>query len=399
MAQVPRRNFLYLSIGGATTLLFGCADASSDEVGNEGGDIDPCSDLSAAGVLLGTLAFVDQADAVVGVFEGAGLDGRLALDLGTLDADSLITPNAEFFIRTAQPDGLDPAQTWSIAIAGLVENEVDLSLAALAALPQVSRVVLLECSGNGSTRAFGLISAAEWSGVLLSTVLEQVTVLPEATAVLISGFDEHSQPSTHSTPGCSWVFRFDDLVAAGAMLATHMNGEPLPVDHGAPVRLIVPGWYGCCNPKWVDSVMLVDDSEPATSQMIEFATRTHQTAAHELAVDYAPGIMQQAAMPVRVEKWMLGGEVVYRIVGIMWGGSEVTEALAIRFNGGEPAAVEICEPLTTNDTWTLWSYVWRPTAAGEYEIRMVVEDPAIPTVRLDSGFYARRVVVESLAKA
>jgi DMSO/TMAO reductase YedYZ molybdopterin-dependent catalytic subunit len=391
MAPVPRRDFLYLCLGGTTTLLFGCTEASSDD-----GDSDPCSDLSATGTRLGTIPFVDQADAVVGVFEGAGLDGRLALDLGTLEASSLITANADFFVRTAQPDGLDPALPWSIFMSGLVESELDLSLAQLAALPQVSRVVLLECSGNGSSRAFGLISAAEWSGVLLSTVLEQVSVRPEATAVLIAGFDEHSQPSTHSTPGCSWVFRFDELVAAGAMLATHMNGVPLPIDHGAPVRLIIPGWYGCCNPKWVDSIRLVDDSEPATSQMIEFAIRTHQTAAHELAVDYAPGIMQQAAMPVRVERWMQGDEVVYKIVGIMWGGSELTEALAIRFNEGEPIPVEVCEAPTSNDTWTLWWYIWRPTEVGEYEIKMVIEDPAIATVRLDSGFYARQVVIESL---
>jgi DMSO/TMAO reductase YedYZ molybdopterin-dependent catalytic subunit len=394
VARLPRRSFLYLSLGGTTTLLFGCTETSSED--GDGVDIDPCSDLSATGTLLGTVPFVDQADAVVGVFEGVGLDGRLALDLGTLEPSSLITANADFFIRTAQPDGLDPDQPWSVAIGGLVESEVDLSLAALAALPQVSRVVLLECSGNGSSRAFGLISAAEWSGVLLSTVLEQVTVLPEATAVLIAGFDEHSQPSTHSTPGCSWVFRFADLVAAGAMLATHMNGAPLPPDHGAPVRLIIPGWYGCCNPKWVDTIRLVDDSEPATSQMLEFAFRTHQTAAYELAVDYAPAIMQQAAMPVRVEKWRQGDELVYKIVGIMWGGSELTQALAIRFNGGDPLPVEICEPPTTNDTWTLWSYAWRPTEIGEYEITMVIEDPAIPTVRLDSGFYARQIIIESL---
>jgi DMSO/TMAO reductase YedYZ molybdopterin-dependent catalytic subunit len=380
-------------VGGVTSLLFACTDTVS---GEGEGDVDPCSELSATATLLGVLEFVDQADAVVGVLDGAGLDGRLALDLGTLDKDSLITPNPEFFIRTTQPDGLDPAHPWSIAISGLVEDEVELSLTALADLPQVSRVVLLECSGNGSARAFGLISAAQWSGVLLSTVLEQVAARPEATAVLIAGFDEHSPASTHSTPGCSWVFRFDELVAAGAMLATHMNGAPLPPDHGAPIRLIIPGWYGCCNPTWVDTIRLVDDSEPATSQMIEFAARTHQTAAHELAADYAPGIMQQAAMPVRIAKWLQGGEVVFEIVGIMWGGSRLTDALAIRFNGGEPLRVEICDPPTTNDTWTLWSYVWRPTAVGEYELTMVIEDEAIPTVRLDSEFYARRVVIDSL---
>jgi DMSO/TMAO reductase YedYZ molybdopterin-dependent catalytic subunit len=389
--MLSRRDFLYLSLGGTTTLLFGCTHEPED-----GGEIDPCSDLSTRGTLLGTLAFVDQAEAVVGVFEGVGLDGRLALDLGTLDIDSLITANDDFFIRTAQPDGLDTTQPWMIHVFGLVEAELDLSLDTFAALPQESRVVLLECSGNGSSRAFGLISVAEWSGVLVSTLLQQLGPLPEATAVLIEGFDEHSQPSDHSTPGCSWVFTFDQLAASGAMLVTHMNGEPLPPHHGAPVRLIVPGWYGCCNPKWVNAIRLVDDTEPATSQMIEFAARTHQTAAHELAADYAPATMQQAAMPVRIEKWMIDGELVFKIVGIMWGGDELTDALAIRFNDDEPVPVELCEPPTTNDTWTLWWYIWRPTEIGEYEITMVIEDPEIPTIRLDSGFYARRVVIESL---
>ncbi len=385
-----RRDFFGLCLGGATTLVLGCTGEGDDE-----GDADACPEL-AGGELLATIAFVDRAQAVVGVIEGVGLDGRLALDLATVDADTLITANDDFFIRTVQPDGLDPNLAWTIRIGGLVESEVELDLAALAAMPQVTRVVLLECSGNGSARAFGLISAAEWSGVLLSTVLERVAILPEAIAVSIAGFDQHSQPSEHSIPGCSWVVRFAELAAAGAMLATHMNGELLPANHGAPVRLILPGWYGCCNPKWVDTIRLVDAGEPATAQMLEFAIRTHQTAAHELAADYAPGTMQQAAMPVRIEQWRVDGELIYRIVGILWGGSELTEALAIRFDGGEPIPVELCRPPTTNDTWTLWSYLWRPSEVGEYEITMVIEDPAIPTLRLDAGFYARQVMIPTL---
>jgi DMSO/TMAO reductase YedYZ molybdopterin-dependent catalytic subunit len=391
MADLPRRDFLYMCLGG-TTLLFACGEPGS----TDGGELDPCDDLAASGVLLGSLPFEGEGQAAVGEQQGAGLDGRLALDLGTLDADSLITANEDFFIRTAYPDQLDPGLAWVITISGLVDADIELSLDDLAAMPQVSRVVLLECSGNGSNRAFGLISAAEWSGVLLADVLATASIQPEAVAVLVEGFDQHSQPSSSSTAGCSWVFRFDELAAAGAMLATAMNGEPLPPDHGAPVRLIVPGWYGCCNPKWVDRIRLVDVSEPATSQMMEFATRTHQSAVHELAADYAPAIMQQAAMPVRVEKWQLDGEIVHRVVGIVWGGAQPSEALAIRFDGGEPERVQLCMPAASTDTWTLWSYLWRPPELGEYEITMVIEDPEVPTVRLDSGFYARRVIVDEL---
>ena len=136
-----------------------------------------------------------------------------------------------------------------------------------------------------------------------------------------------------SVPGASWIFSRDDLQRA--LLALRMNGAPLPRDHGFPVRLIVPGWYGCACIKWVNRIELVPDDAPATSQMREFASRTHQpfdasrragspTAAgpgppQALARDYLPAVIDTAAMPVRVEKWVASGHVFYRIVGITWG--------------------------------------------------------------------------------
>ena len=81
-----------------------------------------------------------------------------------------------------------------------------------------------------------------------------------------------------------------------------MNGEPVPADHGKPVRLAVPGWYGCSWIKWVNEIRLVGPDEPATSQMVEFAARTHQSAPHKLRRDYTPADIQTAATPVRVEK-------------------------------------------------------------------------------------------------
>ena len=117
-----------------------------------------------------------------------------------------------------------------------------------------------------------------------------------------------------------------------------MNGAPLTRDHGFPVRLIVPGWYGCSCIKWVDRIDLVPDDAPATTQMQEFAARTHQdiaTAAGRrtppLARDFIPAVIDTAAMPVRVEKWIVDGRLAYRITGIIWGGSKPTNALSIRF--------------------------------------------------------------------
>jgi len=171
-----------------------------------------------------------------------------------------------------------------------------------------------------------------------------------------------------------------------------MNGAPLPRHHGQPVRLIVPGWYACTCIKWVNEIRLVDESEPATGQMREFASRTHQDGTPKLARDFQPAAMDQAAMPIRVEKWRVDGGLEYRVVGILWGGSEPTEALEIRFKsgifGGPYVPVETYDH-RQNWTWTLWSHTWKPQEGGRYRIELRVNDPQIRTRRLDRGFYAR----------
>jgi hypothetical protein len=202
----------------------------------------------------------------------------------------------------------------------------------------------------------------------------------------------HSEPSTKSSPGASWVFTFDQLTEFGAFLATELDGIPLPKDHGYPVRLVMPRWYGCACAKWVNEVVLVGDDEPATAQMQEFASRTHQDGVPALAKDYKAASIDQAAMPTRIEKWRLDGRLVYRVIGLMWGGYETTDKLVIRFQAGEPfVPVSVCPAQRTNETWTLWSHVWSPPGPGSYEIRLRVDDARIVQRRLDAGFYARTV--------
>jgi DMSO/TMAO reductase YedYZ molybdopterin-dependent catalytic subunit len=103
---------------------------------------------------------------------------------------------------------------------------------------------------------FQLMSAAGWSGVPLVELLERVRFKPQSTPVLVSGFDTYPTKSMSSQPGASWIFSWDDLKRARAFLATEMNGQPLTKDHGAPIRLIVPGWYGCACIKWVNEITL-----------------------------------------------------------------------------------------------------------------------------------------------
>ena len=152
-----------------------------------------------------------------------------------------------------------------------------------------------------------------------------------------------------------------------------MNGQPLPPDHGAPVRLVNPGWYGCSWIKWVNEIRFVGPDEPATSQMIEFANRTHQAAQHKLARDYTPADIHTAATPVRVEKRQTPGGLEYRIVGIVWGGPKPVDRLAIRFGANDAwQSFAICPTPKTHKMWSLWDYRWKPTAPGVYNIALKV---------------------------
>ena len=253
---------------------------------------------------------------------------------------------------------------------------------------------LLECSGNNNPANFGLMSVAEWDGVPLVDVLSRLEVSGNATAVLVSGIDPDARSSAGSTAGASWVIPLASLDRLGAFLAVRMNGEPLSLDHGQPIRLVVPGWYGCAWIKWVNELRLVGADEPATSQMKEFAGRTHQAARHDVARDYAPADIHAAALPVRVEKRQTAAGIDYRIVGIVWGGTTPIDRLAIRFDQAEPwRSFAICPPPATHAIWSLWEYRWKPEKPGKHRIFLRVPDQSIPQRRLDSGYYMREVTI------
>ena len=250
---------------------------------------------------------------------------------------------------------------------------------------------LMECSGNSRSASFGLLSSADWSGIRLLDAIDRFQVPAGATRLRVSGFDQYSQPSGRSTPGASWVFGFDELERTGAFLATELNGAPLPADHGAPIRLVVPGWYGCTCIKWVDELRFVGDDEPATSQMREFASRTHQDGTPALARDYLPAEIDLAAMPVRVEKWRVSGAIRYRVVGMQWGGAKRTDRLDIRF--GQGPWQPICMTNVPQAPWALWEHEWRPDATGVHAITLRAADRSIRTRRLDAGYYLREVSI------
>lgn len=367
-------------------------------------------DPFAGGQIVGYLPFELEGQGsplVPGQVNGAGHDARRIIDPASLlMARTRITPAADFYIRTEYPDLLHPPEEWKIRLGGEVGKPQALPLAKLDAAVEPKGPVLLECSGNHRSLRFGLLSVADWDGVSIGKVLDMAEPAKKATSVLINGFDDDSHLpdggppySTHSMPTCSWVFTRDQLEQTGAFLATRMNGKPLPKDQGAPVRLVVPGWYGCTEVKWVNQIKLVDKNEPATLQMLEFSDRTGQQTHRDesistyhqvgpkLAREYVPASIDQAALAVRVEQWKLGDKVAYRVIGITWGGPNRTDKLKIRFRfKGRDASferVQFCKASTSISSYGIWVHRWDPKRPGPYLIDVRLNAPGMRSRRME----------------
>lgn len=328
---------------------------------------------------------------------GPGLDTRQFTDLSGVQPDRMLTPTPEVFVRTAAPSGLDQRQReWSVTIHGRF-NSTGVTAEELRRMSRPMGAHVIECAGNNDPNNFGLLSLAEWDGVALADLLPSLRPDYDDYGILVTGLDDESQPARSSVPGASWILPLDGLPELGPFLATRMNGAPLSPDHGAPVRLVVPGWYGCAWIKWVQSLELVKRDAVITYQMAEFASRTHQSGQPVEVTDYAPPLIDLAATPIRVEQWRVGRRTEYRVVGLAWGGRIAQPALEIRMHARDAwHPVHVCSPALQPHGWVLWSYRWRPEHAGPYSLSLRAQPGAQRQRRLDMFFYTRRVQIDEV---
>jgi DMSO/TMAO reductase YedYZ molybdopterin-dependent catalytic subunit len=388
-----RRQFLASSVCAGAALVFGCGKGNPAHAG--------VSRLPAPygdGRFVGIVPWAGRrrrGERLEVVYD-EGRKGRFRQDLSRLNQASLITPNDRFYIRSRCPDLIDFSKPWEIQLHGQVRAPRRIGIQDILSRVGDMGVHLLECSGNGGS--FGLLSAARWTGVPLLRFFEEMGIEGRSSRILVSGFDDHSSDVPMQAPniGASWVFTLDQLAERGVFLATGMNGVELPKDHGYPVRLVVPGWYGCTCIKWVNEIEFVDETEPATAHMREYAGRTHQETIHELAADYAPATIDLAALPIRLEQWDVKGEPIYRVVGVIWGGDSTTDDLVIRFHDDSQFTPVQSYSHETNRTWCLFSHTWKPSRPGDYRIEMKIDDPSVRTRRLDDGRYIKSVKIEAV---
>jgi len=188
------------------------------------------------------------------------------------DSVGTLTPSSLHYERHhAGIPTIDPAQHRLVS-HGMVERPISLSMAEIKRLPSVTRTLVLECGGNSAgewaattgpdvQRSYGLVSCSEWTGVPLSLVLARVGVRPGAAWVIAEGADacrmERSIPL--------------DKAMKDILLAYGQNGEAIRPAQGYPLRLIIPGWEGNTNVKWLHSLKLTDQAYMARDETSKYS--------------------------------------------------------------------------------------------------------------------------------
>lgn len=388
-AEYSRRDLLRRSVSCVGLYLFGFPKLPSPRLRED-------EDPFRGGKRIGVVPFSDESNVPMGQPLGSELDGRLFTHLSTLTPENFITPTADFYIRTRASKLLDTSKPWSIRLRGLVEQPLTINARDLEKMVRPTGVHLMECAGNFRGAHFGMLSVADWEGVPLTEVLKNAKAQPLGAQVLVSGFDHYAEESRSSIPGASWIFTLEQLESTQAFLATKMNGQPLTPDHGAPVRLLVPGWYGCACIKWVNEISFVVTDAPTTSQMQEYAARTMQEGIPTLAKDYMPAAIDFAAMPIRIERWSVEGKIKFRVIGIQWGGSRPIDGLEIQFNPQEEFQSVQDFRFSTRESWNFWTHAWTPQKPGRFLIRLRLKDTSIVAKRLSSGYYMRSAEITQI---
>jgi DMSO/TMAO reductase YedYZ molybdopterin-dependent catalytic subunit len=253
-----------------------------------------------------------------------------------------ITPNDAYFtVAHYNRPALDSA-AWRLESAGLVGQPATLTLADLMKRPRIERTVCFECGGNRAQGIHGLVGNATWTGASLRDVLRDMKPRVEAREVIFWGADRGEE----TIRGEKYPMHFarsmsmDDAMASGAILAYQMNGSPLPAAHGFPVRLIVPGWYGVNNVKWLTKIELSD-----TRFMGRFMGRDYVTVMGRQVgdtIEYTETSVARMRVKSVIARVTRAANERIRIFGAAWSDGTPLKAVEIRVDGGpwQPARLE-----------------------------------------------------------
>jgi DMSO/TMAO reductase YedYZ molybdopterin-dependent catalytic subunit len=278
------------------------------------------------------------------------------------------------------------ARTWRLSVDGRVGTEITLDLEALRALPSHEVVATMECAGNGRARLeprpvsqpwlLEAVGTGRWRGARLRDLLDQAGVEPDAAEVLFTGLDRGIENGEEQVFQRSLTL--SDARDPDVLLAYELNGVALPPQHGFPLRLLVPGWYGMTNVKWVTRITLL--AEPFTGYQQARGYRLRQTDEEEgepLSRIYPRALMVPPGIPdfMSRERTLRAGKVT--IEGRAWSGHAPVAAVEVSTDDGASwQTAQLDSPELGRWAWRRWTYEWDAAERGRHMLACRARDEA-----------------------
>jgi len=299
-----------------------------------------------------------------------------------------VVPTNRFYVRSHFPIPAVEVASWKLSIEGGVGKELQISYEELRSLPATTLIATLECAGNGRARLApkakgllweqGAVGNATWTGVPLSVLLERAGVLPDAVEIIFEGADQGTVTDEPKAPGTISYARSLPLAKARqpeVLVAYLMNDQPLTPEHGFPVRLVVPGWYGMASVKWLHKITVSAAPYAGYWQTLEYAywQRTHGLPTLTPVTEML--VKAEIARPALREAVPAGQP--YRVFGAAWTGeSEVTGVEVSTDAGHTWHAAQLLDEAVPF-AWRLWEFTWTPpTAPGRHTLQARATDRA-----------------------
>jgi DMSO/TMAO reductase YedYZ molybdopterin-dependent catalytic subunit len=305
-----------------------------------------------------------------------------------LASTGLHTPADRFFVRNHTSTPVLSESDWKLTVWGSGlrgRRPVEFSYGRLRSLPSVTRTAVVECAGNGrnffatqqgqavtgTPWTLGSIGAARWRGVRLREVLRHAGITSSAVDVMPRGLDDEFVASgvNHGRVRrpLPVAKALDDVI-----LAYEMNGEPLPYDHGFPVRVIVPAWIGIASIKWLGDIEV--SATPLSSPWTTESYRLFGDAYPGGSAPLGPQTLKSALeLPLGAS---LEAGVTHRLTGRAWSAAAPVSQVEISTDGGAQWRPARLRDTPRRDSWVRWTADWRPRRTGPAQLLARTTDRA-----------------------
>jgi DMSO/TMAO reductase YedYZ molybdopterin-dependent catalytic subunit len=299
---------------------------------------------------------------------------RRIIDIRTIDGP--FTPADKFF--TTQHYGhpeIDPA-AFRLKITGLVERPKSLSLAELRKMKSAELIFGFECSGNQRPLQ-GLCSNGRWTGVPLRAVLEQAGVKAQAREIVFFGADHGEEEVEFRTQKYKVDQQYgrslsrDQALSPEPFLAYALNGAPLTRHQGSPLRLLIPGWYGAPNVKWLTHIHAQEEQYLGKYQARWYRTLRGEMIDGEMKwKETAITRMQLKSFIARVTK----DGSRHAVMGVVLNDGTPIKSVEVKVDDGPWQAATMDPATTSKYSWKLFTYTWNGATPGEHTLVSRVTD-------------------------